>query len=73
MMLKRLNLMNLLKDSMSLILVDLLKKFKCLDQRHLSECNGTRTHNHLVCKRTLNHSAKMASLAKRFSVCLSTK
>ena len=73
MMLKRLNLMNLLKDSMSLILVDLLKKFKCLDQRRLSECNGTRTHNHLVCKRTLNHSAKMASLAKRFSVCLSTK
>ena len=72
-MLKRLNLMNLLKDSMSLILVDLLKKIKCLDQRYLSECNGTRTHNHLVCKRALNHSAKMASLAKRFSVCLSTK
>ena len=26
----------------------------------LSDYNGTRTHNHLVCKRTLNHLAKMA-------------
>ena len=26
----------------------------------LSECNGTRTHNHLICKRTLNHLAKLA-------------
>ena len=25
----------------------------------LSDCNGTRTHNHLVCKRTLNHLAKL--------------
>ena len=32
----------------------------------LSDCYRTRTHNHLVCKRTLNHSAKMASLAKLF-------
>ena len=30
----------------------------------LSDCNGTRTHNHLVHKRTLNHLAK---LAKRLS------
>ena len=26
----------------------------------LSDCNGTRTHNHLVCKRTFNHLAKLA-------------
>ena len=23
------------------------------------DCNETRTHNHLFCKRTLNHSAKV--------------
>ena len=33
-----------------------------------SDCNGTRTHNHLVHKRTLNHLAKLASLAKWLSV-----
>ena len=26
----------------------------------LSDCNGNRTHNHLVCKRTLNHLCKQA-------------
>ena len=36
---------------------------------YLSNCNGTRTHNHLVCKRTLNHLAK---LAKGFSCVVST-
>ena len=41
------------------------KRKKCL-----SNCNGTRTHNHLNCKRTLNH---LASLAKWLSVCLQTK
>ena len=25
-----------------------------------NDCNGTRTHNHLVHKRTLNHLAKLA-------------
>ena len=35
--------------------------------------NGIRTHNHLVRKRTLNHSAKLASLAKWLSVRLQTK
>ena len=25
----------------------------------ISDCNGTRTHNHLVRKRTLNHLAKL--------------
>ena len=27
---------------------------------NLSDCNGTQTHNHLVCKWTLNHLAKLA-------------
>ena len=26
----------------------------------LSDCNGTRTHNHLIRKRTLNYLAKLA-------------
>ena len=39
----------------------------------LSDYNGTRTHSHLVCKQTLNHLAKLASLAKWLSVCLRTK
>ena len=33
---------------------------KILKQSNRSECNGTRTHNHLVRKRTLNHLAKLA-------------
>ena len=28
--------------------------------RSLSDCNWTRIHNHLVCKRTLKHLAKLA-------------
>ena len=28
----------------------------------LKECNGTRTHNHLVRKRTLNHLGKLAKV-----------
>ena len=44
----------------------------------LSDCNGTRTYNDLVCERTLNHLAKLAKwlkcyLAKWLSVCLRTK
>ena len=41
-----------------------------------SECNGTRTHNQLVRKRTLNHLAKLvklASSAKWLNVRLPTK
>ena len=38
-----------------------------------SDCNWTRTQNHLVLKRTLNHLAKLASLAKWLSVRLRTK
>ena len=33
----------------------------------LSDCNGTRTHNHLVRKRTLNHLAKLTKLTKKYS------
>ena len=39
----------------------------------LSNCNWTRTHNHLVHKGTLNHLVKVASLAKWLSVRLWTK
>ena len=38
----------------------------------LSDCNWTRTYNHLVHKRTFNHLAKLVSLAKWFSVRLWT-
>ena len=31
-----------------------------VDLEWLDDCNGTRTHNHLVCKRTLSHLAKLA-------------
>ena len=58
--------------------------YKCLNVKELlawnrrkiwslSDCNRTRPHNHLVCKETLNHLAKLASLAKSLSVCLQTK
>ena len=39
----------------------------CLNVRELLDCNWTRTQNHLVRKRALNH------LAKSLSVCLQTK
>ena len=39
----------------------------------LSDCNETRTHNHLVHKWTLNHLAKLASLTEGLSVCLQNK
>ena len=29
----------------------------------LSDCNWNRTHNHLICKQTLKHLAKLAKLA----------
>ena len=31
-------------------------------KRDLSDCNETRIHNHLVCKQTLNHLAKLFSI-----------
>ena len=39
----------------------------------VSDCSGTRTHNHLARKRTLNHLARLAILAKWLSVRLRTK
>ena len=39
----------------------------------ISDCNKTRTHHHLVRKETLNHLAKLASLAEWLSVRLQTK
>ena len=33
---------------------------KSATKSSLSDCNGNRTHNHLVRKRTLNHLAKLA-------------
>ena len=32
----------------------------------LSDCNETRTHNHLVCKQTLKHLAKLTCFDKKF-------
>ena len=51
---------------------ELFARNRC-DIWSLSDCNGTRTHNHLVCKRTPNHLAKLASLAKWLTACLRTK
>ena len=41
----------------------------------LSDCKGTRTHNHLFRKRTLNYLVKlvMVELTKLLSVCSRTK
>ena len=36
------------------------KSTKVNNNKLLSDCNGTRTHNHLIRKRTLNHLAKLA-------------
>ena len=30
-----------------------------IENQLIKDCNGTRTHNHLVCKRTLTHLAKL--------------
>ena len=51
------------------------KELLAQNRRHiwsLSDCNGNRTQNHLVRKQTLNHLAKLASLAKWLSVRLRT-
>ena len=32
-----------------------------VNTEHLNYCNGIRTHNHLVRKRTLSHSASLTS------------
>ena len=53
-----------------------VKELLAQRRRHiwsLSDSNEIRTHNHLVHKQTLNHLAKLASLAKWLSVRLRTK
>ena len=38
----------------------LIQKTRILSKKHIkSDCNGTRTHNHLVRKRTFNHLTKL--------------
>ena len=39
----------------------------------LSDCNGIRTHDHLVCKQTIRHLTKLTSLIKSLSRCLRNK
>ena len=39
----------------------------------LRDCNGIGTHNHLVCKQTLNLLAKLTFLPKWFTIGLRTK
>ena len=42
-----------------------------IEQGHMNDCNWTRTLNHLVCKRTLNHLAKLTKwLSWVVSTCL---
>ena len=52
----------------SLNVKELLARSRCHIWR-LSDCDGTRTHNHLVRKRTLNH---LAQLTKWLSCAVST-
>ena len=44
-----------------------MKVLVLLKNCKISDCNRTQTHNHLVCKQTLSHSAK---LAKSFLKCV---
>ena len=53
-----------------------VKELLTWSRRHISslrDSNVIQTHNHLAHKRTLNHLAKLACLAKWLSVCLQTK
>ena len=50
---------NLSNFSMNNLKLD-KKTWKDIDIYYISYCNGIRTHNHLVRKRTLNHLAKLA-------------
>ena len=44
---------------------DIVSKKPCnCDQKLSNDCNWTQTHSHLVRTQTLNHLAKLASLAK---------
>ena len=44
-----------------------------MSRNSLTDSKWTRIHNHLICKQTLNHLARLATLAKWLSVCLWTK
>ena len=50
--------------------LNLLMSFQIQSSQNLSDCNWTRTQNHLVHKQTLNH---LARLAKWLSVHARTK
>ena len=50
------------------LLIFMLKWFAGLFLGVLTHCNGTRTHNHLIHKRTLNHLAKSRLLRARSSL-----
>ena len=49
------------QHSTSHVLINITENIKKdLDDGNISDCNGIRTHNHLIRKRTLNHLAKLA-------------
>ena len=67
------NLFSLSNGLVSILLLLLLLSFlyftsvKNIHKNH-SDCNGTRTHNHLIRKRTLNHLAKPAKCSSPVAV-----
>ena len=50
------------KKPMLIIMLIIFGKFELFYRsiQNLNDCNGTRTHNHLVCQQTLNHLVKLA-------------
>ena len=55
-------MLSLDKDTFSKLILKHLKGKTALQDILLNgDCNGTRTHNHIVRKRTLNHLAKLVS------------
>ena len=53
-----------------LLLITKVSIYKYSSYNSISDCNGTRTHNHVACKQTPNHLAKLASLVKCLSDCV---
>ena len=47
------------KINFSFLMKSFFYMIKKLRQKFQCDCNGIRTHNHLVCKRTLNHLARL--------------
>ena len=60
----------LLKEMTIELIFLYISKDEAINILKKGDCNGTRTHSHLVGKQTLNH---LASFAKWLSVCLRTK